>query len=134
MRKKISGFIFWPPRLLSVLFIILLAWLSTGNLSVKMGWEQFLTNMFLYNIPTLIYMAILLISWEIEIVGGLAYLLTGAGYSYYAGSLAGTKPWFPEIPWNLSIIIPLLLIGILFVINWFWKRKIKADERKIRPF
>jgi hypothetical protein len=41
--------------------------------------------------------------------------------------------WLPEIPWNLSIIIPTIAIGFLFIINWIGKRKQKADERKIEP-
>ena len=134
VRKRVSGIIFWPPRILAILFVIFLGIMSLNGLSARMSWQQFLNGLFVNNIPTLIVMAVLLVSWEIEIIGGLAFLLIGAGYYFYADSLPGIQFWLPEIPWNLSIIIPTLVIGFLFIINWIGKRKLKADERKIDPF
>lgn len=131
MKKKVRGIIFWPPRFFSILFLIFLVVMSLQGLSARMSWQQFLNGLFVNNIPTLIVLAILIVSWEIEIIGGLAFLLIGAGYYFYADSLTGMQLWLPEIPWNLSIIIPTVVIGFLFIINWIWKRKLKADERKI---
>ena len=134
MKKRAPGIIFWPPRIFASLFVIFLVIMSLEGLSARMSWQQYLNGLFVNNIPTLIVMAILLVSWEIEIVGGLAFLLIGAGYYFYADSLTGMQFWLPEIPWNLSIIIPTLVIGFLFIINWIWTRKLKADERRINPF
>lgn len=134
MKKKVRAIIFWPPRILAVLFVILLAKLSFDVLSPTMGRQEFLMGVLLYNIPTLVFMAIVLLSWEFELIGAVAFLLAGAGYSFYSDSLAGTKAWFPELPWGNSIIIPIfIIIGILYLINWIWKKKIKADQRKLDP-
>ena len=134
MKKKICGILFWPPRILSILFVILLAKLSMDVLSPAMGRQEFLLALLLYNIPTLVFMAVVLLSWDLEFIGGCVFLLAGAGYPFYSDSLAGTKAWFPELPWGNTIMIPIfVIIGILFFINWIWKRKRKADERKIEP-
>ena len=73
MKKKISKFVYWTPRILSIIFIFFLALMSLDGYSPELSFWQTLGALFMHNIPTLILLAVLLISWKYEIVGGIAF-------------------------------------------------------------
>ena len=120
MTKKISGFVYWIPRILSILFIIFLALMSLDVISPELSLSQIIVGMFMHNIPTLVMMIVLIISWKYEIVGGIAFLL--AGLLYIILVTRSGIAWHLALSWSLIIAGPAFLIGILFMINWF-KRK-----------
>jgi multisubunit Na+/H+ antiporter MnhG subunit len=74
----------------------------------------------MHNIPMLILLAVLIISWKYEIVGGIAFIL--AGLLYVVLLMMNPFEWY-MIAWSLQIAGPAFLIGILFLVNWFKKKK-----------
>jgi uncharacterized membrane protein YesL len=78
----------------------------------------------MHNIPALILLVILLISWKYEIVGGVVFVLGGI---LYAGMMIMNALRHPLEAYTLSnsLIIagPMLVIGILFFFNWFQKTR-----------
>jgi hypothetical protein len=121
MAKKVSGFIYWTPRILSIIFIIFLALFSLDVISPELSLRQIAIGMFMHNIPALILLVILIISWKYEIVGGIAYLL--AGFLYIIFAARSGIAWYIALSWSMQIAGPAFLIGILFMINWFKKQK-----------
>jgi hypothetical protein len=74
----------------------------------------------MHNIPVLVLLVVLLISWKYEIVGGIAFILAGLLYIF----LLLIKPqleWY-MLSWVATIAGPAFLIGILFFIGWFRKK------------
>jgi putative exporter of polyketide antibiotics len=57
--------------------------------------------------------------------GGIAFILAGLLYiiSTIIRMSAGNLPWYLVVSWSLIIAGPAFLIGILFLINWFKKKK-----------
>ncbi|MBP2667441.1 MAG: hypothetical protein H6Q76_2421 [Firmicutes bacterium] len=108
MAKKISGYIVWPPRILSLLL---------PGLSPR----QILAGLLMHNIPTFVMIIVLIIAWKHEIVGGLAFLLAGLLYIFMTAR--AKIDWSVALSWNLTIAAPALLIGILFLISWYKKRQ-----------
>jgi len=124
MGKKINKFIYWTPRILSIIFICFLALFSLDVISPELSFWQIVVGLFMHNIPVFILLAVLSISWKHEIVGGVVFILAGI---LYIVSLLITIPRSPSgwymLFWSLQIAGPAFLIGILFVINWLKKRK-----------
>ena len=123
MAKKVSRFIYWTPRILSILFICFIAMFSLDVFSPELSLWQIIIGLFMHNIPTFIMIIILIVSWKHEIVGGIAFLL--AGFLYIFMTIFNGVPWYLALSWSTVIAGPEFLIGTLFLINWFKKDKTK---------
>lgn len=120
MERKVSRFIYWTPRILSILFICFIAMFSLDVFSPELSLWQIIIGLFMHNIPTFIMIIILIVSWKHEIVAGVAFLL--AGFLYIFMAIFNGVPWYMVLSWSITIAGPAFLIGILFLVNWFKKR------------
>ena len=120
LKKKTSKFIYWAPRILAILFILFLTLMSLDVFSSELSFWQTLGALFMHNIPTLVLLVVLLISWKYEIVGGFAFIL--AGLLYIVLLLRNPFEWY-MLSWAIQISGVAFFIGILFFINWFKKKK-----------
>jgi len=121
MDKKISKFIYWTPRILSIIFICFIALFSLDVFGNNYGFWGTALAFLMHNIPTIILIAILIISWKYEIVGGVAFILAGLLYILTL-AMNPQFEWY-MISWSVIIAGPAFLIGILFLVGWFKKRK-----------
>ena len=82
----------------------------------------------MHNIPTIILLIILIISWKYEIVGGVAFILAGLLYIALlaVGWIREGFEWY-YLVWALQISGVAFIIGILFLIGWY-----KKGQRKLR--
>lgn len=118
MKKKMDKFIFWTPRILLIIFSCFLVVFSFDVFEEGLGFWQTVGALFLHNLPSLIFFAVLIISWKHEIVGAITFILAGLLYIL----MLIMRGWYH---WSglLLIALPAFLIGILFLIGWFKKRK-----------
>jgi thiol:disulfide interchange protein len=128
MGEKINKFIYWTPRILSIIFILFLAIFSLDVFDMKLGFRGTVLGLFMHNIPVFILSIVLLISWKHEIVGGIAFTLAGTLYIVILlmNMLRNSFEWY-MVSWILIIAGPAFLIGILFIINWLKKRNNQKD-------
>jgi prepilin signal peptidase PulO-like enzyme (type II secretory pathway) len=63
-----------------------------------------------HNIPVLILIVILIISWKWEMAGGVLFILASISGTVFFHSFSGN-------PGSLIVIAPFLIIGILFIIH-----------------
>ena len=122
--EKINKYIYWAPRIISIIFVLFLGMFSLDVFRQGSGFWETAVGLFMHNTPSLVLLAILIISWKYEIVGGTAFILAGLTYVIMTikGSLGHQFEWYMAS--NCLIIAgPAFLIGILFLINWFKKRK-----------
>ncbi|MFA6918013.1 MAG: hypothetical protein WC285_04275 [Candidatus Gracilibacteria bacterium] len=121
---KQNKLIFWTPRILAIIFILFLSLFSLDIFDGNYGFRGTVVGLFMHNIPSLVLLIVLLISWKYEIVGGIVFILAGL---LYIGSLAAGKFSDPSLGWGIiqSLIIsgPAFLVGILFLVGWFKKKK-----------
>ncbi len=115
-----NKFIYWAPRVLSIIFLAFLALFSLDVISPELSFWQIVLGLFMHNIPVLVLLIVLIISWKYEIVGAIAFILAGL---LYIGSAAWRAPaLYMAITWSLIIAGPAFLIGILFWVNWRKKK------------
>lgn len=79
-KGKVNRWIYWTPRILSILFLAFLAMLSLDIFGNGYGFWGTVLGLFMHNIPVLILLIVLLISWKYEIVGGIAFIIAGLLY------------------------------------------------------
>ncbi|MBN1157146.1 hypothetical protein JXA85_05985 [Candidatus Woesearchaeota archaeon] len=121
MKKKPSKFVYWTPRILSILLILFLALFSLDIFEMKLGFWGTVLGLFIHNIPSLFLTVILIISWRYEIVGGIAFILAGLLYIVLAATSQDFQ-WYMLL-WMLQISGPAFLVGVLFLINWKKKKR-----------
>jgi len=119
MANKISKFIYWTPRIVSIFFILFLMMFSLDVFGTGLSFWQTIIGLLMHNFPAFILTAVLIVSWKYEIVGGIAFIL--AGILYIILTLGMNKFEWYLLAWIIQISGIAFFIGILFLIGW--KRK-----------
>ncbi len=122
--KKVSKFIFWTPRLISIIFISFLTLFSLDVFDSCNSVLSCFTGLLMHNIPVFILIIILLIAWKHEIVGAIAFILAGLAYIVLLITSQNFQ-WF-MLAWSITIAGPAFLVGILFYVG----RKRKSTHLK----
>ncbi|MBI4158686.1 hypothetical protein HY500_00320 [Candidatus Woesearchaeota archaeon] len=120
MEKKSKKFIYWTPRILSIVFLLFLAMLSLDVFESGLTVWQIAIGLLMHNIPVFILSLLLWISWKYEIVGGIVFIL--AGLLYTVRLIRNPFEWY-VLFWVVQIAGIAFLIGILFLICWSKKKK-----------
>jgi len=120
MKKKVSKFVYWFPRIASTIFILFLTLFSLDIFGNSYGFWGTVLGLLIHNIPSIVLLIILLISWRYEIVGGIAFILSGLLYIILL--MRNPFEWY-LLSWTIQISGSAFLIGIFFLINWFKKNK-----------
>lgn len=126
-KKKINKFVFWAPRILSIIFILFLALFSLDIFGNNYTFWETVLGLFMHNIPSIILLVVLLISWKHEIVGAIAFSFAGLLYCLMlliTVSMDNNFRWF-MLSYPLIIAGPAFLIAYLFWKNWTAKKKRK---------
>lgn len=124
-KKNVNKFIYWAPRILSILFILFLMMFSLDIFDMKLNFWGTLLGLFMHNIPAFILIAVLVIAWKHELVGAIAFAVAGLLYILRTTITiinSGMPRWI-ILSWSLTIAGPAFLVGILFLINWLKKKK-----------
>lgn len=102
------------------MFILFLMLFSLDIFDMKLGFWGTVVGLFMHNIPALVLLVILIISWKYEIVGGTIFILAGA---LYLAALARNQFEWYLLLWAAQFSGVAFLIGILFLVGWFKKKK-----------
>lgn len=119
MTTNPNKYLFWIPRILSILFILFLTLMSLDVYSRDQSLHQLLIGLFLHNIPVYILSVVLVISWRYELVGGIIFII--AGLLYIATILMNMYQYQFQgymVSYSLIVAGPLIFVGILFILNW----------------
>ncbi len=121
MENKVSKFVFWTPRIASIIFIVFLALMSLDVFTEGASFREIIIGLFMHNIPVFILLAVLIISWKYEIVGGAVFILAGLLYIFFA--FRNVDNWGMALAWSVQIAGMAFVIGGFFIANWVKKRK-----------
>jgi hypothetical protein len=111
--------LFWTPRVLCILFALFVSLFALDVFGEGYGPLETLVALMMHLIPTGVILAVLIVSWRWEWVG--AVLFSALGILYIA------LFWEPSSwPAYLMISGPLFLLGLLFLVNWVWRRELRS--------
>ena len=120
-KRKISKWLYWLPRVLSILFILFIAMFSLDIFGNNYTFWETVFGLLMHNIPTFVLIIFLIIAWKWEWVGAVGFIL--AGILYIVMLLINPQLEWYMLSWALTIAGPAFLIGILWWLNWKKKRR-----------
>jgi hypothetical protein len=124
MRKIGEKIIYWTPRILGILFLAFLFLFSLDVFSPEATTGEIALGLLVHNIPVIVLLLVLIISWKKEIIGGVVFTLIGFLY-FIMVTIEGIKEGvgLNILSWNLVISTPAIVIGALFIAGWINKKK-----------
>ncbi len=104
--------IYWAPRTLSIVFALFLILFAFDVFEENAGFWKTLLAFLMHIIPTFVVLGVLVVSWRREWIGGIAYIALAICYII--------MQWgrFPLMTY-LAISGPLVMTGLLFLLNWY---------------
>ena len=123
--KTSTKIIHWIPRILFILAILFISMFALDAFNPNYTIWQQIGGFLIHLIPSYILIALLLVAWKWELVGGIIFMLIGLGFTpfiYLHNYHMNHSVWM-TIFIVLVINFPFVLVGILFVISHYRKKK-----------
>ena len=119
MTTTSARLLLWTPRLLGILMCVFLGLFALDEFDEAKSLRETLLAFGIHVAPALLLLAIVVVSWRWEWVGGIAFLTLAVGYLAIANE---------RIDWILIISGPLAAIGTLFFSSWRFHSHLHAHR------
>lgn len=122
-KTKVKKWIFWTPRIISIIFILFLSIFSLDTFDFCTGFFNCLLGLLIHNIPVFVLAILLWISWKREVVGAITFFLAGLLYicQMIFNVLRYSGEWY-MLSYSLIIAGPAFFIAYLFLLNYLKKK------------
>jgi hypothetical protein len=121
---KSSRLLYWSPRIICILAILFVSMFAADAFAPELTFWQQITAFLIHLIPSYILIALLVVAWKWEDIGGIIFLIIGIGFSpvlYIHNYHMTHSAWIALSV--LSITFPFVLVGTLFLVGHFRKKK-----------
>jgi hypothetical protein len=114
--------LYWSPRVICIIFSAFAMLFSFDVFEEGKGFWETSIAFLMHNIPVFVMIIILIVTWRWEWIGGIIFCLLGFIYI--------VMEW-GRFPFGTYAIIsgPLFLTGILFLLNWKYRKILKEDSQ-----
>ena len=120
----------WLPRILCILAILFISMFALDSFEKGLSIGVQLAHFLKHLIPSFILTAFLIIAWKWEQIGGMIFTLVGLVMSPFVFQLNHIRNGF-SIAQSLNVVliitVPFILVGILFLVSHYRKRKIQIN-------
>lgn len=102
-----NKFLYWLPRVLSVVFICFLTLFSLDVFEIDAPWYQLIGAFLIHSLPSLVLIIVTIIAWKKPKIGGWLFIAAGLGLAIL------TK-------FNLMsavIYVSPIIVGILYLVS-----------------
>lgn len=106
MNSNTKRWLYWLPRVLSILFALFISMFALDVFGEGYNFWETLVALFMHLVPTFILITVILVAWRWERVGAALFLALAVAYLIMTGG-----DW-------LIIPIPLIIVGLLFLVSW----------------
>jgi hypothetical protein len=116
----------WTPRILCILAILFISLFALDSFSSERTFWQNTAAFLMHLIPSFVLLAILIVAWKWENIGGILLIIVGAVLCVFIFNINYNQRHFTLLQSisNVSILcLPFLLAGILFIISHSAKKK-----------
>ncbi len=119
LRKRL---LYWMPRILTIAFAIFISLFALDVFRAGKGFWEVTLALLIHLIPTAVVLGVLALSWRREWIGAIIYIAMAILYIF--------RTW-GRFPLSTYLIIagPLILIGVLFMLNWFLREKFEMSPK-----
>jgi hypothetical protein len=124
--KKSKGAIFWIPRVICIIAIAFISMFALDAFQPGLSiWKQ-LQDFFMHMIPSFVLLAILIVSWKWELVGGILFTVVGIVLTpiiFYHNYAMNDSVWM-SIGIVCTLTVPFFIAGVLFLIGYKKNKKL----------
>ncbi len=123
--KESTKIFHWLPRIICMLAILFISLFAADAFSPGLTIWQQLGAFIIHLIPSFILLAVLIIAWKWEYVGGIIFIIIGLGLSpivFMHNYKMNDSIWM-SIFIILIITIPFVIVGVLFIVSGYLKKK-----------
>ncbi|HOP57307.1 MAG TPA: hypothetical protein PLH02_04630 [Bacillota bacterium] len=110
---KKHDWLFWLPRLFTVIAIGLVFATSFDSFGTGNGFWNDMQGFLIHNIPTAVLILIFILTWKWEIVGAILFPLAGIAWITFL-SIRNIEMLISGI----IVAAPFIVVGILFYFDW----------------
>jgi len=110
--------LFWAPRLLSILFAVFLSLFALDVFNEGYGFLEMIRALLIHLVPVYILAIALVIAWRWDRIGTILFFALALIYPVIS---------WGRLHWSayLGISGPLVLLGILFLFNWIYRKQLQ---------
>ncbi|MBD3334625.1 MAG: hypothetical protein GF355_03830 [Candidatus Eisenbacteria bacterium] len=112
--------LYWTPRALGILLALFLSLFAMDVFNEGYGFGETVLALLMHLVPVYLVVVALVVAWHWEWIG--AILFTGLAFLYLILS-GGRQHWAAYA----TISGPLLLMGVLFLLNWRYRRQLRTS-------
>ena len=123
--KTTDKILYWTPRVICILAIAFISLFAADSFGPgRTIWQQ-LGAFFMHLIPSFVLLAILLVAWKWELIGGILLTAVSIGLSpfIYMLNFKRIHSTGMSLVNVLIVTVPFLLAGILFLVGYYRKKK-----------
>ncbi len=111
----------WAPRVLCILFALFLGVFALDVFAYDGSLAEKLLGFLIHLVPTFLVLAILAVAWRREWIGAVLFSVLAV---FYFVATHGREHWTAY----LSISGALVVMGVLFLLGWFQRRRLSAPR------
>ncbi|MBM3325861.1 MAG: hypothetical protein FJY65_02600 [Calditrichaeota bacterium] len=120
MTPLVKKTLFWTPRVLCILFALFLMMFSLDVLAGNPNLKDAVIGLIMHNIPVFALLIVLWFAWRWEWVGAVIFPAVGVFYIVWGWGRIHISAFF-------LISGPLFVVGLLFLLNWIYRNKIRIE-------
>jgi len=124
MKRTIRIF-HWLPRILCILAILFISLFAADAFEPGLTICQQLGAFFMHLIPSFILLALLIVAWKWELIGGIIFAIIGLLFTpiIFTMNYKMNESVWMSVGIIMSITIPFVLVGILFITSHLLKKR-----------
>ena len=122
---------YWLPRVLCILAIFFVSIFALDAFSPELSFWSQIGAFIVHLIPSFVLLILLILAWKKELIGGILFTIIGLGLTpiIFTHNYRMNHSIFLSLGIILSITIPFVIVGILFIISHYMKKK-KGNSSK----
>ena len=115
----------WTPRIICILAILFISMFAADSFAPELTFWQQIGGFIMHLIPSFILIALLIVAWKWEYIGGIIFIVIALGLSPFVFMLNYNRNH--SVGMSLGIILaitfPFVVVGALFIISHYLKKK-----------
>lgn len=117
--------IHWMPRILCILAILFISMFALDSFNSEQTFWKKIADFSMHLIPSFVIIVLLIVAWKWELPGGILMIVLAIGFMplVYSMNLSMNSSVIMSLLVILMINFPFVIIGVLFILSYFLKRK-----------
>jgi len=112
--------LYWTPRILCILAILFVSMFALDSFDPELTIDRQIAAFVIHLIPSYILIALLVVAWKWEYVGGIIFTVVGIAFAVMVFMTNYNRNHFSLMQSLINTVIvavPFILVGILFMLN-----------------